>query len=90
MNRTVEEIGEALETLGLPTMVTAREVKHRYRELAKRYHPDRPGGDAEKMERIQRAYELLREYMENFRYRFDEEEIQRQYPEKGHAERFRP
>ena len=90
MDQAVREIEEALETLGLPKMVTAREVKRRYRELAKRYHPDRPEGDAEKMESIQQAYELLKSYMENFRYRFDEEEIRRQYPEKGHAERFRP
>ena len=89
MNPEVEEIEEALETLGLPKMVTAKEVKHRYRELAKRHHPDRVGGEAEKMERIQRAYELLKAYMENFRYRFDEEEILRQFPEKGHTERFK-
>ena len=89
MTSEVEEIEEALEILGLPKMVTAEEVKHRYRELAKRYHPDRPGGEAERMERIQRAYELLKAYMENFRYRFDEEEILRQFPEKGHAERFK-
>ena len=82
-------IGRALEELGLPRMVTAKEVKKRYRELARRYHPDRPGGDPERMQRIQRAYELLREYMENFRFRFDEEEISRQYPEREHQERFR-
>ena len=90
MDAAVREIEEALETLGLPKMVTAREVKRRYRKLAKRFHPDRPGGDAQQMERIQWAYEVLKSYMENFRYRFDEEEIRRQYPERGHADRFRP
>ncbi|WP_456430492.1 J domain-containing protein [Nitratifractor sp.] len=89
MQHTTREIQDALERLGLPRMVTAREVKRRYRELARRYHPDRPGGDAEKMRGVQEAYDLLREYMENFRFRFDEEEIARQFPEREHNERFK-
>ena len=32
---------EALRTLGLTTSVSEREVKQRYRELAKQYHPDK-------------------------------------------------
>ena len=84
-----EKIDEALEVLGLPRMVTAREVKERYRALARRHHPDRPEGDAGRMRQIQEAYDLLKEYMENFRFRFDDEEIARQFPEREHNERFK-
>lgn len=89
MEASAKKIQEALEVLGLPTMVTRKEVKKRYRELARRYHPDRPGGDTEKMAEVQRAYELLETYMEHFRYRFDEEEIARQLPERAHKERYK-
>jgi curved DNA-binding protein CbpA len=85
-----EEIRAALERLGLPPMVTREEIKRRYRSLAKRPHPARAGGEAEEMEAINRAYETLMAYVENFRFRFDEEEIGRQYPETRHAEQFKP
>lgn len=34
-------------------------VKKRYHELSLRYHPDRPTGDAERMRRVNEAYEYL-------------------------------
>jgi len=83
------EIREALERLGLPPMVTRDEIKKRYRQLARRHHPDREGGDAREMESLNRAYELLMEYVENFRFRFDEEEIARHYPDARHAQQFK-
>ena len=82
-------IRKALETLGLPSLVTRREIKKRYRQLARRHHPDRNAGDAEKMEEINRAYETLMEYVENFRFRFDEEEIARQNPQAHHSDKFK-
>jgi hypothetical protein len=33
---------------------------------------------------------LLMKYIEDFRYTFDEDEINRQFPGAGHADRFRP
>ncbi|WP_292654400.1 J domain-containing protein [Nitratifractor sp.] len=83
------EIRKALETLGLPPMVTREEIKKRYRQLARRHHPDREAGDAERMEAINRAYETLMEYVENFRFRFDEEEIAQQNPEAHHSGKFK-
>ncbi|HEY4387297.1 MAG TPA: J domain-containing protein [Ktedonobacteraceae bacterium] len=49
---------QALAVLGLPPTATPQQIKHRYRTLAKRYHPDR-GGDQRQMQRIIAAYELL-------------------------------
>ncbi len=81
-------IYDALEILELPHFVTFKEIKTKYRELSKKYHPDIYKGD-DKMSGINWAYEILKEYIENFRYTFDEEEIQKQYPESFHTDRFR-
>lgn len=50
---------QALAVLGLPANATPEQIKHRYRQLAKRYHPDR-GGDQREMQRIISAYEFLK------------------------------
>lgn len=47
------------EVLGVPEMATGDEVKTRYFELARKYHPDnKETGDAEVFRQIQNAYEL--------------------------------
>jgi len=57
-----ESIEEALDILELPRFVTKGDIKKQYRFLARKYHPDR-GGDAEKMEALNRAYGMLMRYM---------------------------
>jgi len=88
MSKTSSQIKEALETLGLPSLISKDDIKKQYRHLAKRYHPDK-GGDSEEMERISHAYTLLMEYIEQFRYTFDEDEINRQFPGADYAKRFK-
>ena len=56
--RVIMERQRALKVLGLPTNATPQQIKKRYRDLAKRYHPDR-GGDQQQMQRIIAAYEFL-------------------------------
>jgi hypothetical protein len=54
---------DALDALGLEPVATLSEVKARYKELVKRFHPDTNGGDRGKEERLRqviRAYGLLR------------------------------
>ncbi len=51
-------------------------------------HPD-CGGNKETMAQINRAYEILKNYMEDFKFTFSDEEIAKQYPEELHASRFR-
>jgi len=89
MSESHKEVYRALETLGLPPLVTREEIKKRYRRLAKKYHPDRCGGASEEMEAINRAYDILMRYVENFRFRFDEEEFARNCPEEHHAKQFK-
>jgi DnaJ-class molecular chaperone len=83
-----EGIESALEALGLPQLITRDDIKKRYRQLAREHHPDRTGSD-EAMEQINAAYALLMEYIETFRYRFDETEIAQHYPEGTHAQKFK-
>jgi len=89
MLRDGEEIYRALKTLGLPPLVTREEIRKRYRQLARAHHPDRHEGEADEMAAINRAYEILMEYVDNFRFRFDEEEIGRHYPEIQHKKQFK-
>jgi len=89
MKSPVEIIEEALETLELPKFITKEDVKRQYRFLARKYHPD-IGGDETKMETLNHAYQVLMKYIEDFRYTFDEDEINRQFPGADHAGRFRP
>lgn len=49
---------EALQLFGLDDNATQDDVKKKYRQLAKQYHPD-TGGDAEQFKRINTAYNLL-------------------------------
>jgi hypothetical protein len=48
--RNVER--KALETLGLEAGATAAQVKTRFKELAKRHHPDANGGDKSSQDRL--------------------------------------
>ena len=57
------EMREPLATLGLTWPVTLDAVKLRYKELAKRHHPDANGGDRaaeERLKTINLAYAALR------------------------------
>ena len=82
-----ENIRAALETLQLPPFVTKEEIKAQYRFLAKKFHPDK-GGDNRKFGEIAEAYRLLIEYIDGFRYTFDEEEINKQLSGVYYARRF--
>jgi curved DNA-binding protein CbpA len=44
--------------MGLPPTATSQQIKRRYRQLAKKHHPDR-GGDPREMQRLAAAYQVL-------------------------------
>lgn len=61
--QTPAELREPLATLGLSWPTTLEAVKRRYKELAKRHHPDANGGDRaaeERLKIINLAYAALR------------------------------
>jgi hypothetical protein len=63
---TPSELRQPLDTFGLHWPVSLDEVKTRYKELAKRHHPDANGGSREAEERLKRinlAYAALRSHL---------------------------
>ncbi len=68
-----EELDWARKTLGLGRRATLEEIKSAYREACKKWHPDyNPDHDksdlTKHMQDINKAYQILMEYIENYRY----------------------
>jgi len=85
----VEKIQKALKTLQLSSFVSLNDIKERYRELSKKFHPDLNSKEGEeKFKEINQAYKILREYIENYRFTFSKEEIIKQFPREYHASKF--
>ncbi len=82
---TYEELQWAVKTLNLLSKSSMDDLKREYRELSLRHHPDR-GGDPEEFARINKAYTIVKEYMESFRFIFDEYEFKRQYSFMNHSQ----
>ncbi len=60
------DLRQPLDTLGLHWPVSLDEVKTRYKELAKRHHPDANGGDRkaeERLKTINLAYAAVRSHL---------------------------
>ena len=77
---SLSEFKDAVETLQLISLTSKEQVRKKYLKLSRKYHPDMKEGDKEKFQKLQKAYEILTEYMDNFRFVFDEDEFKRQNP----------
>ncbi len=75
-----EEFKRALEILDVVTLTSYADLKERYLELSKKYHPDMSGGDAERFREINEAYKVIQKYMQEFRFQLNEEEFYQQNP----------
>lgn len=53
---------ECFQILGFNKKPDEQELKQRYRELVKKYHPDKADGDSEMFEKINQAYKLAKKY----------------------------
>lgn len=51
--------GNYYKILGVKYNATTKEIHSNYRKLAKKYHPDLAGGDAEKFRQVAEAYSVL-------------------------------
>ncbi len=47
------------DILGVGKGASDDDIKKAFRKLAHQYHPDKPGGDAEKFKEINQAYQVL-------------------------------
>lgn len=83
-----EQITWARHVLGIPPLMSWREIKQRYRTLSMTHHPDQQGQN-ETMVAINEAYEILKHYVEEYRFSFTDDEIAKQYPHDAHQKQFK-
>ena len=72
------ELNEAREMLGLGEEATILEIKDIYRELSKKFHPDKYPGDQEaqkRFEKITGAYRMLSDYCHEDKCSFKEADV---------------
>ena len=76
-----DDIEKARGILGLDKEVTILQVKERYYELSKRYHPDSCQEDKigaqEKFKEITWAYTVLNEYISGYRVSFHRADVKK-------------
>ena len=77
---TLSAFKDAVESLELLSLTTQEQVRKKYLKLSRKYHPDMEGGSTEKFQEVREAYEILTEYMNNFRFVFTDEEFTQQNP----------
>jgi DnaJ-class molecular chaperone len=88
-----EEITKALRILGLYESATVKELKNKYRELLREWHPDLCRGNEaiqkQKTIEIIHAYRTIMDYCEQYRFSFSKEEIEKYIsPEELWAKQF--
>ncbi len=75
-----QALSEAFEVLELKERASRKELRQRYRDLARRHHPDAGSPDEQRMRQINQAYALLQSYLQHCRYSFSEQEFYEQQP----------
>lgn len=58
----MDDVPSCFLVLGFNDYPTENELKKRYRELVKQFHPDKDGGDTDKFEEINKAYTDAKRY----------------------------
>jgi preprotein translocase subunit Sec63 len=81
------KIDKARKLLGLSQEATLEDIKEAYRNKAKQYHPDRSvqkqaKEHEEKMAQINQSYRILLKYIEEYRFSFRKEDVDRNSPDK--------
>ena len=78
---TYHDFKKAVSIFGLGERANLAQIKDKQRELVKANHPDRTkSSDPEAIREINHAYEILREYCNNYQFCFSEEEFLEQTP----------
>jgi len=74
------DIEAARRVLGLGETASLEQIRSAYRSLAHQYHPDKKGTEgAEAMKEINKAYHLLIDICNNYRYSFRKEDLSQIY-----------
>ena len=82
MVMTYADLQQALLIFGLGERATLKDIKSRYRNLAKRYHPDTSTlEEADAMRKVNAANRIIQAYIAEYRFSFAEDEFYEQNPE---------
>lgn len=79
-----EMIDKARKILGLGEEADKEEIKRKYRDLMKKYHPDKTSGNeeySEKSKDINWAYSIIASYCDEYKFSFNREEVERMNPD---------
>lgn len=83
MSSPFEKLIKAKTLLGLRENATRKEIKLSYKNLMKKWHPDKHKDNVDQATSmsftINAAYELISEYCNNYEYDFSEDKIQKDY-----------
>ena len=92
---SAEDLLSAARILEIGDDASLREIRQRYHDLLKEWHPDTSGKDPDeshgKTILLTRAYTLLREYCMNYQFSFREEDLNQKagvYPVSRWMERY--
>jgi len=80
-----ETVDKARKILGLGEEADREEVKNKYKDLMKKYHPDKTSPDnkeyLEKAKMVNWAYQIITSYCDEYRFSFCREEVERMNPD---------
>lgn len=78
---TFERLDEARKRLELPEIASINQIKDKYREMSKKWHPDSCTEDPktchEMQQQLNAAYETLMSYCNTYQYSFRSEDVER-------------
>ncbi len=76
-----EDITQARKILGIYESETLKNIKNKFKQLIKKYHPDVCKMDKEvchkKTEEIINSYKIIMSYCDNYKFSFKKEEIEK-------------
>ena len=72
---------KAKTLLGLRQTSSLKEIKNKYKNLMKKWHPDKHKDDPKKATtmsaQVNEAYEVIMDYISNYEFSFDEEHVKK-------------
>jgi DnaJ-class molecular chaperone len=87
-----EAVQRARKLLGLGECATLSEIKNAFRDMAKKYHPDKCRGDKKDCENMMRklneAHETILAFLSGYRYCFDQKPSEEEEYWEDFRERF--
>ena len=81
MKTRFEIITQAREILELPESATLEQIQRKYKQLIKKWHPDKnisePGLTENKTREIIQAYKTIMQYCDHYQFSFSQQEVEK-------------